>query len=96
MKYYVLEDGRILNDISKLEEKIDYIIVDKYPETKYENNKIGTVVGIENGKIKYEFREPIICNPEPVFAEPTQEELYQAEMMLMQAEILEKLNAMEV
>ena len=33
---------------------------------------------------------------EVVEPEPTEEEIAQAEMMLMQAEILEKLNAMEV
>lgn len=34
--------------------------------------------------------------PESSITEPTESEIAQAEMMLMQAEILEKLNAMEV
>ena len=46
----------------------------------------------ENGMtIEYDDNEA-----EPTDPEPTEEELAQAEMLLMQAEILEKLNAMEV
>lgn len=55
----------------------------------YQSDKTG-----KESVVKYP--KPSDIPVDPVEPEPTEEEIAQAEMLLMQAEILEKLNAMEV
>lgn len=60
-----------------------------------ENGVIYIVETYDNGYVIKRLK-PSDVPVEPVEPEPTEEEIAQAEMLLMQAEILEKLNAMEV
>lgn len=74
----------ILIDKKEIEENGELFIVETY-----QSNKTG-----KESVVKYP--KPSDVPVEHVEPEPTEEEIAQAEMLLMQAEILEKLNAMEV
>ena len=74
MKYYVLEDGRILSDISVIKEDIQYIEVDSYPFPIEKDGKISVVVGIKDGDLLWETREiqQPVYEEQEVMPEPTQ------------------------
>ena len=74
----------ILIEKKEIEENGEVFIVETYKSDKTGKESV----------VKYP--KPSDIPVEPETPEPTEEEIAQAEMLLMQAEILEKLNAMEV
>lgn len=83
MKYYVLNDGRIVSD-KEIIGDCEFIEVDEYPYPIKEGNRIKECVGIENGELKWEYFD--IEEPKEAEPEPTQlDKIEENQLMLMEA-----------
>ena len=57
MSWFILCDGRILSNKNEIEPNIEYIELEKYPDTIIENNKYKIVSGVKNGEIQYRYED---------------------------------------
>jgi len=90
---YVLDDGRVLSDFSLINDE-KYIELLEYPSPVYKDGKIGVIVGIEDGAIKYKFVDEQFPDiPDVPIPEPTEQEKLISELMTTIMEINAKLGS---
>ena len=78
---YVLEDGRVLTDKTLIKNE-KYIELSEYPNSIYQDGKVGVIIGFENNAVKYEFVEEPLSRQEEL-PQPTEIEILTAKVDML-------------